>query len=508
MLTVTQANYIKEMREKKGMSIAKIAETTGVCWSTAKKYADEEVDFAKKPRQRRKRGVMDGFEEYVDAWVEENLLMPAKGRITAKAMYEALLELGFAGSYRTVRHYAREAKQRVQEKNAAAVEQFIRLEHPPGEAQVDFGEFESINPLKPAPETLYHLVMDIPQSNRRISRVLPGQNSECLFYGLQSMFHELQGVPPFIVFDNLSPVVSKIVSNSKRELTDGFIEFQRIYGFQSQFAAPGKGHEKGAVENAVQYVRNNYLKPAPEIEPTQEGFEAFNENLQRRMDPDQDTIHYRKKVTVRELWNADKAALRGLPDTDYVPQRKMTRRVNKYGEIAIDKDRYHIPTAHPGQSVFVQLTWCEVIVYDAYGERLLATLPRTYVHKTRDIDWINTLKVYEHRPRAIEQGLQLKALPVVVRQYLLPEALAERRSRVQTVLALLAEHSILEVEKALTRAAERNITGYESIRVLAQSLEVPTSAAPVVDVHSPQEIKDWNPNPAVYDTLLSTEVVV
>ena len=310
------------------------------------------------------------------------------------------------------------------------------------------------------------------------------------------------------MFDNLSPVVSKIVSNSKRELTDGFIEFQRIYGFQSQFAAPGKGHEKGAVENAVQYVRNNYLKPAPEIEPTQEGFEAFNENLQRRMDPDQDTIHYRKKVTVRELWNADKAALRGLPDTDYVPQRKMTRRVNKYGEIAIDNDRYHIPTAHPGQSVFVQLTWCEVIVYDAYGERLLATLPRTYVHKTRDIDWINTLKVYEHRPRAIEQGLQLKALPVVVRQYLLPEALAERRSRVQTVLALLAEHSILEVEKALTRAAERNITGYESIRMLAQSLEVPTSAAPVVDVHSPQEIKDWNPNPAVYDTLLSTEVIV
>ena len=46
---------------------------------------------------------MEGFEEHLEAWLEENQRLPRKQRRTAKKMFEELQELGYQGSDRTVR---------------------------------------------------------------------------------------------------------------------------------------------------------------------------------------------------------------------------------------------------------------------------------------------------------------------------------------------------------------------------------------------------------------------
>jgi len=53
----------------------------------------------------------------------------------------------------------------------AANEQFIRLEHPPGTAQVDFGEFRAIHRGKEV--TCYHLTLAFPYSNGQAAVALP-----------------------------------------------------------------------------------------------------------------------------------------------------------------------------------------------------------------------------------------------------------------------------------------------------------------------------------------------
>ncbi|MDO9529950.1 MAG: hypothetical protein Q7J27_12460 [Syntrophales bacterium] len=143
--------------------------------------------------------------------------------------------------------------------------QFIRLEHPSGEAQVDFGEFDAMDPATSRDIRRYHLVMSFPHSNTRLCRVLPAQNSECLFNGLVSMFYEIGGVPPYILFDNLTPVVKKIVSRTERELTDMFLDFARKHRFEYRFCNPQSGWEKGHVEGSIGYVRRNFLTPLPAI---------------------------------------------------------------------------------------------------------------------------------------------------------------------------------------------------------------------------------------------------
>jgi len=53
---VTQIDYIKHLREIEGASISEIATRVECCWSTAKKYADGNIDLQGMPKQKKTAG--------------------------------------------------------------------------------------------------------------------------------------------------------------------------------------------------------------------------------------------------------------------------------------------------------------------------------------------------------------------------------------------------------------------------------------------------------------------
>jgi transposase len=70
----------------------------------------------------------------IDAILESDRTAPPKQRHTAKGIFERLrLEHRFAGGYTVVKDYLRIARSRSREV-------FVPLAHPPGHAQVYFGE--------------------------------------------------------------------------------------------------------------------------------------------------------------------------------------------------------------------------------------------------------------------------------------------------------------------------------------------------------------------------------
>jgi transposase len=80
----------------------------------------------------------------------------AKQRHTAKRIFERLrIEHGFAGGYTVVKDYVRLARTRSREV-------FIPLAHPPGNAQVDFGE--CIGVIGGVRMKLHVFCFDLPQS--------------------------------------------------------------------------------------------------------------------------------------------------------------------------------------------------------------------------------------------------------------------------------------------------------------------------------------------------------
>ena len=81
-----------------------------------------------------RRPMLGPFVAIIDAILAADMTAPTKQRHTAKRIFERLkAEHGYAGGYSAVKEYVREAR-------AQAQETFIPLAHPPGHAQVDFGE--------------------------------------------------------------------------------------------------------------------------------------------------------------------------------------------------------------------------------------------------------------------------------------------------------------------------------------------------------------------------------
>jgi len=461
MLTMTQINYIKHLRDEEGKTITDIADKLEICWRTAKKYADGEVNAKDRPKQRRKRRVMGPYTEIVDAWLEEDRLLPKKQRRTAKAIYNQLKErTDYSGSARTIRRYV---SKRRKELIDASKKQYVKLTHDPGTAQVDFGEFKAAHQKTRKIYPYPYLVVTFPHSNAQLARVTPAENIECFLEALKDIFTELGGVPKVLWFDNLSSAVTDVLKNGKRKLTKSFMAFKWHYRFGANFCNVGEGHEKGSVENKVGYVRRNWMSPPPVIS----NFSKFNDRLKEEMAADRDRKHYEKDKLISELFKDDLDSLLKLPTEEFEVLRTDTKVANKYGEITVKDETYHVGSAHPRQNLFLKIYWNEIAVYDEYGERKLTTLPRKYLPKrVEDIDWIGELKIFKTKPRAIEQAAYLQALPAATKKYLLPENLTTRRERIKVLITLLKDYEMREIDKAIQTSSQQNKLEKEYLKAI------------------------------------------
>ncbi|CAM5198033.1 hypothetical protein UACE39S_04442 [Ureibacillus acetophenoni] len=131
----------KDYRNEKGLSISAVATAMKVNWRTAKKYGDGE----QLPQEKLyiKKGMMyeEKWGEIVSDWLEEDLKVKKKLRRTNKKMYEDLQSMGFKGSYPTVCNYIQEWRSAEDDELSKGHE---RLDHPEGEAQLDFGTMEAV----------------------------------------------------------------------------------------------------------------------------------------------------------------------------------------------------------------------------------------------------------------------------------------------------------------------------------------------------------------------------
>ena len=240
---MAQVKCIREMFFEKGMSYADIARTTGYDVKTLKKYIHMEDFNEPPPKLVEKRGSkLDKYKKVIDGWLEADKKARKKQRHTALRVFnrlDAIYGPEFDCSYRLVAMYVTKKKKALYSQESQF---YMPLEHIPGEAQVDFGEadFYEGNEL----HTGHYLNVSFPHSNAGYLQLFKGENMQCLAEGLMNIFSHIGGVPTRLLFDNLSPVVKKILKNHGRELTDAFLRLKNHYGFVAAFCNAGSGHEK------------------------------------------------------------------------------------------------------------------------------------------------------------------------------------------------------------------------------------------------------------------------
>ena len=304
MLKMTEISNIRNLYFEEGKSITEINRITGKDRKTIKNYIDKE-DWNKEEISEKIEKTfpkLDPYKEEIDKWLTDDKKAKRKQRHTAKRVFDRLIEkysAEFNCSYRTVAGYYAVRKKEI----FSGEKGYIPLEHIAGEAQCDFGDAEYYENGKHYGGK--YLNISFPNSNKGYFQLFKGENQECLFEGLISIFEHTGGVPTKIWFDNTSTIVTKVLKNGGRELTDAFLKFKAHYRFDSVFCNPNSGHEKGNVEGKVGYHRRNMLVPVPRFN----SLESFNKELLEKCEKDAGREHYRKNSTIEELFAADKSEL-------------------------------------------------------------------------------------------------------------------------------------------------------------------------------------------------------
>jgi transposase len=134
MYSVELYNRVRRACHVEGMSKSEAARMFGIDRKTVSKILKHSVPPGYRRSKPPPRPKLDPFIPVIDQILEDDKGQLKKQRHTAKRIHQRLRdEHGFTGGITIVTDYVREKKRRSREV-------FVPLSHPPGHAQVDFGE--------------------------------------------------------------------------------------------------------------------------------------------------------------------------------------------------------------------------------------------------------------------------------------------------------------------------------------------------------------------------------
>jgi transposase len=200
------------------------------------------------------RPKLDPYVSIIDKILIDDKARPKKQQHTAKRIFERLRdEHGFTGGITIVKDYVAGWRQRSQEV-------FVPLAHPPGHAQVDFGEALAV--IGGVEGKIHFLAYDLPHSDASFVVAYPAETTEAFCDGHVKAFEFFGGIPQSILYDNTKIAVAKILGDGTRQRTRVFTELHSHYPFKDRFGRPAKGNDKGKVEGLVGFARRNFMVPS------------------------------------------------------------------------------------------------------------------------------------------------------------------------------------------------------------------------------------------------------
>jgi transposase len=348
---------VRQLVFLQGLSRREVARRLGISRDSVAKmcrYAAPPGYVRTKPVARPKLDPLIGV---IDAILEADESAPVKQRHTAKRIWQRLRdEHGFAGGYTTVKDYVRQVRVRRREV-------FVPLAHPPGHAQIDFGEAVGI--IGGRRVKLHLFCIHLPHSDASFVKSYPSETTEALLDGLASGFAFFGGVPQSVLLDNMKLAVVRIRPDGTRERTAAFTRAVSHFVFQDRYGRPGRGNDKGKVEALVKYARRSLLTPVPSAS----SFADLNADLERQCLARLGETSGRQREPIGERLLADLAAFRSLPAGLFEACDMRPGRVSSMALVRYRNVDYSVPTAHAHTTVLVK-GFVETVVIVAEGAEI------------------------------------------------------------------------------------------------------------------------------------------
>lgn len=395
MLTITTINYIRELYFSKGKSYSEIQKMTDKNYRTIRKYIQME-DFNEYHLVSERAKKSDAVLPIIRKWLKEDQSRHLKQRHTAKRIFDRLSneypEL-LQVKERTIRHIVKEEKRKI----FGSKETFLRLEHPGGEAQVDFGTFKAYE--HDVLKDFHELILSFPKSNAGFACVTRSQTREALLEGLQSLFKYIGYVPSDLWFDQMSSAALRVKDEKGKIKTAApVVRFSNHYAFRIKYCNPYSGHEKGNVENKVGTIRRNIFVPEPVIDDLQ----AYNVKVLDECEKLNKVDHYLLKVPKRVLFEEEKSLMTPFNQIPFETARYETRKVNKYGLIQFSGCRYSAKPKYVSESVTLRIMANEIEILSKDLSKVISVHPRLFGKNLESIHHIDFIDVLRTRPNALK----------------------------------------------------------------------------------------------------------
>jgi transposase len=356
-----------------------------------------------------------------------------------------LREDGYTGGYGILKALVRQTRP---PRHAA----YLPLAFAPGEcAQVDWGCAGTL-PVDGARRRLSFFVMVLCHSRMLYLEFTLLERQEQFLECHQNAFLRFGGVPERVMVDNLKSAVLSHPRGMPAVYHPRYLDFAAHYGFEARACRPRRANEKGRVENAVGYVKKNFLAglELTSLAAVQAAGRAWADGVANRR------LHAATRRRPDEMFAEER--LRPLPASGvYDTGAERDAVATSLFRVHFDGNRYSVPARHAGTRVSLRAYADRVLVYSA-GRQLIATHARAYGRGLDIADPDHGCELVRQRRQARDQHTLQRFLSLCGESADYYRQLSERRANpfehVRRIDALAEIYGREKTARALRDAAE------------------------------------------------------
>ncbi|WED22028.1 IS21 family transposase [Vibrio sp. JC009] len=368
-------------------------------------------------------------------------------KLTAARLYEMVRQRGYPGKPSQFRHHIAQLRPK------PAPEAYLRLRTLPAEqGQVDWGHFGYIEVGK-AKRPLMAFVMVLSFSRAIFLRFYLNQQMESFLRGHVAAFNTWGGLPRVLLYDNLRSAVLERQGNAIR-YHPTLLALAAHYHFEPRPVAVARGNEKGRVERAIRYIRDNFFagRQWRDLEDlnAQAAHWCQHQSMER-------TCPENRDMTVLEAFNEERPLLLPLPDTPFNTDERKALRSGKTPYLRFDRNDYSIPHTLVQKPLTLYASLTRVRISD--GECCVAEHRRSFSQGEQIEDSAHIDALVAHKAKARQHRGQHRLRQACSNIDTLLEQAVSRghtlRGTVKALIALLDDYGCeafnLAVNMALTK---------------------------------------------------------
>jgi transposase len=400
-------------------------------------------------------------------------------KLTASRLYQMVCQRGYCGGVDHFRHLISLYRPR------PPAEAYLRLRTLPGEqAQVDWGHFGHVE-IGKARRPLMAFVMVLSYSRKVFLRFYLDQRMANFLRGHEAAFNQWNGVPRVCLYDNLRSAVLERQGDAIR-FNPVLLEFAALYRFEPRPVAVARGNEKGRVERAIRYIRDNFFacRTWKNIDDLNNQADEWCEGIASNRPCPENKI-----LSVGEVFLEEQPKLIKLPDNVYPTDEREEVKIGKTPYVRFDLNDYSVPHTYVRRILTVCATPDKVSILD--GINFIADHKRSY-DKGQQIEQESHIKalIAEKKHARLHRGQDrlIKAMPICS-AFLIKAAEQgyHLRSITSNLLRLLESYGVTELESAVNEALQRGVPHLNAVRFSLEKHRHENNQPPPVHINLPDD---------------------